>query len=315
MPTELGEGIDLPEAGISVGLEGLASQVAPSVIEESVAFYPNVATDTDFAVAPSPEWFRDPDGDPQPGSARLRGLQVRTSRRVGSEVGRMGAPTVEEAGEPVLAVLAPTAIDADGTPVPASLSTSGNATTVSVTPGPDTVYPVLVDPGLQKLRMDGQKHRGRHLGNQRMAYVRKQPTGRRGVRQSPAARRCLWLGHGCEHVPASTGRSVGVRDWVIYNITNAYAGGEDFFAYSVPRYDSDPFVYAGQEPESFISRLTVSDMAWIAKSEAQSPWVYMGIWGPVSGWGAEIYAHEGLEGHSVTNLPWVYNSATQPPWT
>ena len=108
---------------------------------------------------------------------------------------------------------------------------------------------------------------------------------------------------------------LGVWTGEIDNITNAYAGGEDFFAYSVPRYDSDPFVYAGQEPESLISRLTVSDMAWIAKSEAQSPWVYMGIWGPVSGWGAEIYAHEGLEGHSVTNLPWVYNSANQPPWT
>jgi hypothetical protein len=34
--------------------------------------------------------------------------------------------------------------------------------------------------------------------------------------------------------------------------------------------------------------------------------MYMGLRGPKTGWNAGLYTHEGLTGHSINNLPYVY---------
>ncbi len=54
IPNELGEEIELPELGISIGVDGAPEEVSPSIVGESIALYPNVFEDTDFAVTPTP---------------------------------------------------------------------------------------------------------------------------------------------------------------------------------------------------------------------------------------------------------------------
>jgi hypothetical protein len=53
LPAELGDGIGLPGPGIGIDLKGAPEERAPSKIEGSVAFYPNVANDTDVAISPN----------------------------------------------------------------------------------------------------------------------------------------------------------------------------------------------------------------------------------------------------------------------
>ena len=54
IPQELGEGIELPGPGLTIELAGAPEERASSVIDQSIGFLPNVATDTDLAVAPTP---------------------------------------------------------------------------------------------------------------------------------------------------------------------------------------------------------------------------------------------------------------------
>jgi DNA-binding beta-propeller fold protein YncE len=307
LPTALGEGVELPELSIGITLPEAAAHVAPTIVDESVAFYPNVGADTDLAIAPSPQGFEtltELRSDDAPDS-EVYTLDLPS----GSELKSAGdGATVEEAGKVLLGIVPPTAIDANGTPVPASMSVSGDSITVTADPGPDAVYPVLVDPvfksyeWMAKNTVEGISG---CCGGWHPDTYNRQEHGK-SVTVTPLGGTSGW-GTSADMSQLQPAVPYGSRGLELYNLTNATAGGENFFVYTVPRYDEDPYVYAGKEPESFITRLTVSDMAWIAQSEALNPYVYLGIWGPVSGWGAEIYAHEGLEGHSVTNLPWVYN--------
>src|SRR5262249_39350869 len=52
-------------------------------------------------------------------------------------------------GDPVLAVGAPTAIDAKGDDVPVEMTVEGRTLRITVSPEADTAYPVLVDPLFQ----------------------------------------------------------------------------------------------------------------------------------------------------------------------
>jgi hypothetical protein len=54
IPSELGEGIQLPQSEVEIALAGAPQERAPSIVGQTVAVYPEVAKDTSFAVAPSP---------------------------------------------------------------------------------------------------------------------------------------------------------------------------------------------------------------------------------------------------------------------
>jgi hypothetical protein len=145
IPEQLSEGIELPGAGVQIELQGAPSDRAPSIIEDSVAAYPNVNTDTDFAVAPTPTGVET--------LTTLRSADAPYSQTFALDIPSGASLTetdhgaeVTEGGEPLLTITAPTAIDATGASVPVAMQVDGSSITITVSPSQDTAWPVLVDP-------------------------------------------------------------------------------------------------------------------------------------------------------------------------
>ncbi|MGV1047831.1 MAG: hypothetical protein ACOYD4_04800 [Solirubrobacterales bacterium] len=145
IPEQLGEGIELPRAGIQIELVGAAQERTPSIIEESVAAYPNVATDSDLAVAPTPtgvETFTTLRSSDAP---RTQTYHLDLPSGANLIEADLGAEVVQ-AGQTILRVMPASAIDATGSKVPVSMTVAGDDLTLTVSPQPGTAYPVIVDP-------------------------------------------------------------------------------------------------------------------------------------------------------------------------
>ena len=142
---QLSGGIDLPGAGVHIDLEEAAGDRAPSIIEESVAAYPNVDTDTDFAVAPTPTGVETLTTLRSPEAPRSQTFALEIPEGA-SLVATDDGAEVTKGDETLLTIKAPTAIDASGANVPAAMTVGGSSITVAVSPSQDTAWPVLVDP-------------------------------------------------------------------------------------------------------------------------------------------------------------------------
>ena len=152
IPQELGEGIDLPAAAIHIDLVGAPPERSPTIINGSVAGFPNVAEDTDFAIAPTPTGFETL-------------TQLRTAQAPHSETYQLSLPegatlakegegaVVTREGKPLLGVAPPTAIDAAGAPVATSLSVSGDSLTVTVSPDQSAQLPILPNAGMRWMHL------------------------------------------------------------------------------------------------------------------------------------------------------------------
>jgi sugar lactone lactonase YvrE len=149
IPNYLGEGIMLADAGISVELPNAPPDRASSVIGDSVAFYPNVATDSDLAVTPTPggvetiTQLRTPEA---PLSQTFALDLPAGARLVGNEAG--GAEVVRN-GHQLAAIPPPSAVGAGGEVVPAALRVDGNSLVVTASPDPSVAYPIAIDPTFQ----------------------------------------------------------------------------------------------------------------------------------------------------------------------
>jgi sugar lactone lactonase YvrE len=294
VPDELSNGIDLPESGIHIDLVDAPPERKPTIVDGSVAGFPNVAEDTDFAIAPTPTGFETL-------------TQLRTARAPQSETYKLSLPagaTLAEEGEgavvtregkPLLGIAPPTGIDANGTPVPTSLSVSGDSLTVTVSPSESAQLPILVDPVFQTYEwMAKNTEEGFNY------YL----TEGWGPYEHSEGDVFDW-GSDIRTSRLNPPMTYGLRGLYTASISSAAPGSEFFYLYHVPRYYSDPQQHEGREPETFITKMTVSDMGWQAESEKLNPYVYMGLWGPSAGW-ASLYTHEGLTGHSLSNFSWVY---------
>jgi NHL repeat len=151
IPGQLGEGISLPETGVEINLADAPVERAPSIVEESTAFYPNIAPDSDLTVAPTPlgvetsTQLRSEDA-PRDQTFDLilpDGASLKEAKGGGAEV-------VSQAGKPLIVVAPPTAVDAAGESVPVYLETIGDSVLVKAIPDKDAVYPILVDPLWEK---------------------------------------------------------------------------------------------------------------------------------------------------------------------
>jgi hypothetical protein len=146
IPRDLGDGISLPGAGVTIALRGAPPERAPSTVAEEMAFYPNVASDSDFVVLPTATGvetstiLRTPDAP----STQTFDLTVPAGAHL--EAGKNGGATVMKSGTPLLVIPAPTAFDAAGDPVPVALDISDDSINVHASPSTNAVYPILVDP-------------------------------------------------------------------------------------------------------------------------------------------------------------------------
>lgn len=149
IPTKLGEGVELAEGEIGISFTGAAAGREPTTVEGDSAFYANVQEDTDLLVAPMPNGI---ETLTQIRSAAAPRTEVESlslpagASLVATEVG--GAEVMLE-DKQLMEVTPASAVDAAGEPVPTTLTVSEEQLRITVEPGPNTSYPILVDPNFR----------------------------------------------------------------------------------------------------------------------------------------------------------------------
>ena len=148
IPDQLGDGIELPEAGIQIELQGAPAERSPSTVGETVAFFPNIAPDTDLAVSPTPAGVETLTQLRSPEAPHTQTFDLQLPPGAVLEGTPEGGAIATVAGQPLLTVLPPTAIDAAGNSVPVQLSVEGDSLQITVSPDAQAAYPIAVDPNM-----------------------------------------------------------------------------------------------------------------------------------------------------------------------
>jgi len=291
IPNELGEGIEVAESGVRIELGGAPAERSPSVIDQSVAAYPEVARDTSFAVAPSPTGLEtmtllQSSDAPRSETVHLD-LPNGDSLRATSEG---GAEVVQSDGRTLMSVLPPTALDADGRRVPVSLDVSGNSLSLHVSPQDSNAWPILVDPVFETYSWFNNKSTA-GLADWTSASTTNiylsSNYANCGVCPSPLTSGMpgLYIGAGSGSVAPGS-----LSNWT----------------YQVPRWSSDWAQY-NAAPTSFVSSMTLQGLGvWTGADHNASPYMVTGIWDAVNGqWPSSLW-RGGNEG-DLTNFGTTYN--------
>lgn len=146
IPGALDEEIEFPASGISIEVAGLATERSASITGDSVAFYPNVAADTDMAISPTPtgvETMTQLRSADSPDVSTYRFTLPSGASLASTDA---GGAQVRSGDDLLLNVPAPTAIDAAGEAVPVDLEVTGPTIKVHVQPNESNSFPILLDP-------------------------------------------------------------------------------------------------------------------------------------------------------------------------
>lgn len=307
VPRELGEGINLPGSGVRIDLTGAPEGRTPSVVDASVAAYPNVARDTDLAVAPTPTGvetltqFRSAD------SPRSQTFELQLPAGATLEATEEGGAAVVDGQETLVGVSPPTAVDASGAEVPVSLGVVGNSLTLTVSPEESTRFPLLVDPLYQAYEWATSKYWQDGICNNSFeaqisnpcntheewsseTYTHTWPPTISGENQFWG-----WSSQVPQGTPGLFIRSSGT-------VTN---GDRGTWNYTVPRFFTDQNNY-GVRPTSFIVHATLSKLLWQAFSSHLSPYLFAGIWDTAQQNWVSYYTHEGMTEHGLNDMSWQY---------
>lgn len=290
VPQALGEGIELPESGVRIELAGAPAERSPST-DDSVAFYPNVANDTDLAVALAPTAVET--------LTQLRSIDAPRSQTFnltlpqGAELRATenGGAKVSSGEETLIGIAPPLALDATGAKVPVSMEVAGSSLTLEVTPDESTKFPVLLDPLYQSYEWNAKNnHSGIAFGTNREQWFNEETGGNFYLSYSVP-----WT-----YWPLTS----GMQGLYAASTGSATAGNQAGWNYTVPRYFTDYNAY-GSRPTSFISHMTLSNLAWQALGAYPSPYLWAGIWDPNNGF-VSFLSHEGNEGHSINDMSYQY---------
>jgi hypothetical protein len=313
IPEQLGEGIELPGAGIQIELVGAPEERAPTIIEESVAAYPNVAADTDLAVAPTPTGVETLTTVRSPDAPRTQTYHLDLPSGANLVEADLGAEVVQ-AGQTILRVLPASAIDATGSKVPVSMTVSGDDLVLTVSPQVGTAYPVLVDPTFLPEGFNWK------LGST-VGWAGWDPWTNHGN---------IIPGFGENWGPGWTGAYIEAQ--VQYYNQGAQAG----WTHTVPRLAQEEA--KGRWPTSFFRHLTLSGVYFETSAGLASPFLFGGIfdpqtqkWAGVPGneqvwsypgnagwaWGATLNFENGTEGKRDTKAQKAYGmslAVSEPGW-
>jgi hypothetical protein len=287
IPQELGEGIKIPGAGIRVGLPGAPAERSPSIIDQSVAGYPNVAHDTTFAVAPTPTGFET--------MTLLQSADAPTSQIYELDLPQGASLTETEGGgaeaqsgeESLLEILPPTAIDANGASVPVSLEVSGDSLTVAASPDSGSAFPILVDPTFK------YPWYGKAEGNFADWTSESNNSGLIMGIKATCTKSC----------PTTIQEKPGLD--VFAKKASLVAGSNGTWSFYVPRYFSDQAQY-GTPPQSFITSMVLQDLVFFSKDQSGAqPIMVSGVWDPLASKYTSALYHGGNEG-ALTNLTTSY---------
>jgi streptogramin lyase len=161
IPSELANGIALPDAGVSITLSSGSGERMSSEVGDASAFYPNVRPDTDIAITAVPTGvetytqLRSPDAPRQ----EVFDLDIPSGSTL-SATKAGGAEVVDADGQMVISVPAPWAIDARGEQMPTEMEVDLNSISVTVHPTDDAAYPILLDPIFESYNFNGQSTPG-----------------------------------------------------------------------------------------------------------------------------------------------------------
>jgi NHL repeat-containing protein len=297
IPGELDQGISLPDTDIKINVAG-APDRAPSIAEQSTAFYPNVAQDTDFIVAPTPDGVETLTQLRSPEAPRSQTFNLSLPAGAELKEAEAGGAKVIQDDKAIVVIPPPTAYDAEGTSVPVSLEVSGKSLTITASPAEDAKYPVLVDPLYEQ------------------PYV------------------WLWNNStdGMYDWTSSINDVAKPTPWAFNFDDEGYISGVGFFkglsiqtsvgtvptisrgrwTYYVPRYHTDYNLPLHVRPTSYVKRMMLKRL-WFKVDEGtikpitSSPGLKFGIWNePLNKWTSEG-VWWGTQGN-LTNLDWEYIS-------
>jgi hypothetical protein len=293
IPDHLGEGIELPEANVQIELTGAPGDRAPTTTDESVAVYPNVAENTDFAVTPVPTGVETLTQLRAPDAPRSETFSVSLPPGSVLEPTDDGGAVVRSGEEASVGILPPTGIDAQGNPVAVQLEVNGSSFTITADPGAEAAYPILIDPLIQSYEWRAKKSGAGIYNDTGHEEWSPEQVHKKGFSTAPYMSNHVFI----TWLPLEAGDSgllvSGGEEWT--------AGDHANWIYTVPRYFTDK-----SKPTSFISHLTLTNLVWTATSEFLSPYVFAGIWDPTKAAWVSSYSHESLAGHSVKDMTYQY---------
>jgi hypothetical protein len=276
LPIRLGEGLSLPSYGVRIELPDADPEVAPSVAGPGAAIYPNVERGVSLAAVPLPTGLETFSVLHSAAAPRVQSFDLQLPAGATLESTPEGGAEVLLSGRALISVPAPTAIDAEGSPVETTLAVNGETLRVQVSPSLGTAYPILVDPIYQTYNWISGVSTG--LSD----WVKTSNTS------AYTAATQLNCGTNCVspfEKSGTPGLYVGATSGVVS------AGSTAYWSYFVPRYQSDKSKY-GQLPTSFISSAELSSVMFFHRSDAAaSPALFAGLWSSAEApyWGGPNY--------------------------
>ena len=299
IPGDLSEKIELPEAGIGIEVAGSTAREA-SVTDGTVAFYPNVAEDSDLAISPTPTGVETLSQLRSADSPNIETYRLSLPADAELTATEAGGAEVHEGKETLLTVPAPSAVDAEGGAVPVDFEVSGNSLQIHVDAGQSTAYPVLVDPLFQTYEW-AVKDTARGICSSSTTW---QPS------ETSCSNREEWGYEVSSHYASHLEIRTFYEDFgIVIEAREAQTLNDHAtVVYTVPRYFKE-----APHPTSFIKSLQLSNVKWQAQGPSPSPYLLMGIWdSQIPGW-VQVATESGQIGHGFYNPSFVYNFAGKFP--
>ena len=298
IPTELGSGIELPGAGISISLAGAPAERAPTVTDSSVAFYPNVAADTDLAVSPTPSGIETLTQLRSPDSPTTETYELSIPHEAELIATGAGAKVISGGGEVLMTVEPPSALDATGKPVPAELEVAGDAVKIHVEPPPDASAPILVDPLFQTYEWAAKGTTKGICSNS----FKEESFYSCNKREEWGYEVLVYPWGGLPHLDAGNNWGPAQPGIFVHAERQQLSGDHATVLYTVPRYFKET-----PAPTSYIKDMKLSDVTWQALGEYASPYLFMGLWDATKpGW-VSYFSHTGQVEHGINEPAFVYN--------
>jgi sugar lactone lactonase YvrE len=263
IPGELGDGIELPEQDIEVSLPGVAEDRTPSILGESSAVYPNIGPDTDFIVAPSPTGFETFTVLRSPDAPQEQRLSVDLPSNFNLEEAEDGSITISSDTDRLMRISTPSAIDAQGRDIPASMELEQDTLVLSVRPDADTSWPVLLDPMFETYQWEGTSLTA---------------CGDFQLSGGPLVEQNSLFSWNCGTIVTGsyTVRGLAVKA----NQGTFYNGAYEQFLHEVPRLKQDEQV--GGRPTTYFAGMTLSNVTVATSGGPNSPYALAGVWDDLS---------------------------------
>lgn len=274
IPAQLGEGIALSDVGVEIEVLGAPAAQTPTNVDQEYAFYPNVAENTDLIVSPIPTGVETMTQVRSADAPRTTTYRLSLPAEDSLKPTNSGGAEVVQNGRSLVAIPPPSATDAAGNPVPVEMEVDGTDLSVSISPGPSTVFPILVDPWY--IVEQG------NTGNMLAAWT---PSSTSPSTYGPWPYARWW------------GPSLPGLDLTSGSPNPSYSGTHADWSYWVPRYAEDLTKY-GSAPSTFIAQWNSEGVFFLPwGNNANYPALVLGLIRPGIGWGGgENYVHYGGEG-------------------